>query len=223
MPRHASYSIVPLSVIQPGLRSSGLKMFWCLLISASGSVSLLCHNILWIMTNCFVYIHVFHILMFCHAINPRSVLCVIFSSVGNLTIDKSTLYEFSTVLCALLTVVSSVNLNLWILYFITRRRSWSFAEYCKHFVVRLNDVHTFGYNSAGSEWIWMKFGEFRVYCLELSLTNFGRDPHRSGSGRASRNFVFLSIKRCAISPTSNRPNFTKFAQKDVFPCPLLGL
>ena len=79
-------------------------------------------------------------------------------------------------------------------HFITRRRNSSFAEYCKHFVARLNDVHTFGYNSAESERIWMEFGELRVYYLELSLTNFGRDPRRSGSGRASRNFVFLSIK-----------------------------
>jgi len=78
-------------------------------------------------------------------------------------------------------------------WFITRRRSSSFAEYCKHFVARLNDVHAFGYNSAGSERIWMKYGALRVYCSELSLTNFGRDPHRSGSGSASRNF-FLSIK-----------------------------
>jgi len=41
---------------------------------------------------------------------------------------------------------------------ITRRRSYSFAEYWKHFVARLNGVHAFGYNSAGSEPIWMKFG-----------------------------------------------------------------
>ena len=84
---------------------------------------------------------------------------------------------------------------LWFLLsiFFTRRRSWSFAEYCKHFVARLNDVHAFGYNSAGSERIWMKFGELRVYCLELFLTNFGRDPRRSGSGRASRNFVFCPL------------------------------
>jgi len=33
-------------------------------------------------------------------------------------------------------------------------------------VARLNDVHAFGYNSAGSKRIWMKFGELRVYCLE---------------------------------------------------------
>jgi len=72
---------------------------------------------------------------------------------------------------------------------ITRRRS--FAEYWKYFVACFNDVHVFGYNFAGSERIWMKFGELRVYCLELSLTNFGHDPRRSGSGRASRNFVFF--------------------------------
>ena len=73
----------------------------------------------------------------------------------------------------------------------TRRRSWSFVEYCKHFVARLNDVLAFGYNSAASERIWMKFGELREYCSELSLTNFGRDLRRSGSGSASRNFVFF--------------------------------
>ena len=72
--------------------------------------------------------------------------------------------------------------------FITRRRSSSFAEYCKHFVARLNDVHAFGYNSAESQRIWMKFGELRAYGSELSLTNFGRDPRRSGFGRASPNF-----------------------------------
>jgi len=105
---------------------------------------------------------------------------------------------------------------------ITQQRSSSFAEYCKHIVARLNDVHAFGYNSTGSERIWMKFGELRVYCLDMSLTNFGRDPRRSGSGSTSRNFVFLSIKQCAISTTSGRPNFTKFAQKDAFPCALWG-
>jgi len=32
-------------------------------------------------------------------------------------------------------------------------------------VALFNDVHAFGYNSAGSERIWMKFEAFRVYCL----------------------------------------------------------
>jgi len=60
-------------------------------------------------------------------------------------------------------------------------------------MAHLNDVHAFGYNSAGSERIWMKFGELRVYSLELSPTNFGRDPRRSGSGNASRTFVFCPL------------------------------
>jgi len=59
----------------------------------------------------------------------------------------------------------------------------SFAEYWKYFVARFNYVHAFGYNSAGSEWIWMKSGELRVYCSEPALTDFGRDPRRSESGR----------------------------------------
>jgi len=74
---------------------------------------------------------------------------------------------------------------------ITWRRSWSFAEYWKHFVLRLNDVHALDYNSAGSERIWMKFGALWVYCLELALTDFGRDLHRSESGSASRFFCFF--------------------------------
>ena len=37
-------------------------------------------------------------------------------------------------------------------------RSYSFAEYWKHFMAHLNGVHTFRYSSAGSEPIWMKFG-----------------------------------------------------------------
>jgi len=71
----------------------------------------------------------------------------------------------------------------------TRRRS--FAEYWKYFVTRFNDVHAFGYNSAGSERIWMKFGEPRVYCLELALTDFGCDPRRSESERPCGSFFCL--------------------------------
>ena len=72
-------------------------------------------------------------------------------------------------------------------YLITRRRS--FTEYWKYFVACFNDVHAFGYNFAGSEWIWMKFGELRVYCLELSLTDFGRAPRRSESRRPCGRFL----------------------------------
>jgi len=64
----------------------------------------------------------------------------------------------------------------------------SFAEYWKYFVARFNDVHAFSYNSAGSERIWMKFGELRVYCLELALTDFGHDPRRNESGRPCGSF-----------------------------------
>ena len=64
-------------------------------------------------------------------------------------------------------------------------------------VARFNDVHAFGYNSAGSERIWMKFGGLRVYCLELALTDFGRDPRRSDSGRPCGSFVFF----CQVNNT----------------------
>ena len=64
-------------------------------------------------------------------------------------------------------------------------------DVCVCVVARLNDIHAFGYNSAGSERIWMKFGALQVYCLELALTDFGRDPHRSESWSASRFFCFF--------------------------------
>jgi len=72
---------------------------------------------------------------------------------------------------------------------ITWRRS--FAEYRKYFVARFNDVHAIGYNSAGSERIWMKFGELRVYCSQLELTDFGCDPRRRESGRPRGSFFFF--------------------------------
>jgi len=75
--------------------------------------------------------------------------------------------------------------------FITEQRSSTFAEYWKHFVARLNDVHAFDYNSARSERIWMKFGALWVYCLELAQTDFGHDPRRSESESSSRFFVFF--------------------------------
>ena len=90
--------------------------------------------------------------------------------------------------------------NYW--NFITQRRS--FAEYWKHFVVRLNGVHAFSYNSTRSEPIWKKFGTLRVHCLELAVADFGRDTCRSESDGASRNF-FLSGKQRATSPASGRP------------------
>jgi len=61
-------------------------------------------------------------------------------------------------------------------------------------VARLNDVNAFGYNSAGSERIWMKFGELRVhvYCLELSLTFLGA-IHAEAAAAAQASFVFIVL------------------------------
>jgi len=82
----------------------------------------------------------------------------------------------------------------WSSLIVTRRISLSFAEYWKHFVARLNDVHAFGYNSAGSERIWMKFGALRISYLMLALTDFGRNPYRSVSGSASRFFFGFFVR-----------------------------
>jgi len=62
----------------------------------------------------------------------------------------------------------------------------------------------------------MKFSELRVYCLELSLADFGRDPRRSESRRPCGSFVFLSGKQRMTLPISSQTNFTKFAHKTWF-------
>ena len=78
-------------------------------------------------------------------------------------------------------------------FLVTRQRSCSFVEYWKHFMERLNGVHSFGYSSAGSEPIWKKFGALWVHCLPLALADFGRDWHRSERERARGNFVFFCL------------------------------
>ena len=95
---------------------------------------------------------------------------------------------------------------------ITRRRS--FAEYWKYFVARFSDVHTFDYNSAGSERIWMKFGE-------LPSILFGAVPDRFWARSAQKReqetlqkfCFFLSGKQRTTLPISGQPNFRKFAHK----------
>jgi len=65
-----------------------------------------------------------------------------------------------------------------IIAIITRRKA-SVAEYWKRFMARLNGVHAFGYNSAGSEPIWMKFGALST----LFAAGHGRFWARSAQKR----------------------------------------
>ena len=65
------------------------------------------------------------------------------------------------------------------------------------------EVNQFGWN--------LRHRVLWVHCLPLVLEDFGCDRRRSQSERASRNFVFLSGKQHAISPTSGQRNFAKFA------------
>jgi len=85
----------------------------------------------------------------------------------------------------------------------TRRRS--FAEYWKYFVVRFNDVHAFGYNSAESERIWMKFG--------AGPDRFWGRSAQKRERETLRKFYFFSGKQRTTLPISGQPNFnfTKFA------------
>jgi len=74
-------------------------------------------------------------------------------------------------------------------FYLLLGKKHSFAKYWKHFMVRLNGVCAFGYNFAGSEPIWMKFGALWVHCQPLALADFGRDSRRSESEREPKNFV----------------------------------
>jgi len=67
-------------------------------------------------------------------------------------------------------------------------RSYASAEYWIHFTVRFGGVHTFSYNFAESEPIWMKSGTLWVHGRRQALADFGRDPRGSDSWRARRNF-----------------------------------
>jgi len=59
------------------------------------------------------------------------------------------------------------------------------------FLARFGGVHAFDVHSAENEPIWMKFGTLWVNCRGLTLADFGRDPRRSDSWRARRNFNFF--------------------------------
>jgi len=65
-------------------------------------------------------------------------------------------------------------------------------------VARFNDVHAFGYNSAGSERIWMKFGELRVYCLELALTE-GAIRAEASAGYLADVLFFCQVNNARLS------------------------
>ena len=89
---------------------------------------------------------------------------------------------------------------------ITWQRRYGFAKYWKHFMARLNRVHTFSYNCAGSKPIWMKFGALWVHCLPLALADFGCDQRRS-----EPKFCFFVRYVTRHFTDFRQPNFTKFA------------
>ena len=84
----------------------------------------------------------------------------------------------------------------------------------KYFTVRFHSVHAFGYNSAGSEPIWMKFGALWEHCLLLAVADFAHDPRRSNS-EASFCFFLQRVqcshcKRCiSYSNSVCRPSVTR--------------
>jgi len=75
----------------------------------------------------------------------------------------------------------------------TRRRS--FAEYWKYFVARFKDVHAFGYNSAESERIWMKFGETPSILFGAGPDRFWeRSAHAEARARDLAEVLFFFVR-----------------------------
>jgi len=64
-----------------------------------------------------------------------------------------------------------------------------------------NGLHAFGYNSAKSEPIWMKFGTLWAKCWGLASADFGHDPRSNDSLRGS---LIFSGKWRTISAFSCR-------------------
>ena len=67
----------------------------------------------------------------------------------------------------------------------TLRRVWTMFT---RSAITPPEVNGFGWNLRNS----------RVYCLELALTDFGRDPRRTESGRACGNFVFCQVNNARL-------------------------
>ena len=61
------------------------------------------------------------------------------------------------------------------------------------YIGQKNGLHSFCYNSAESETIWMKSGTVWAKCWGLAVTDFGRDPSSSDSLRGSRCLVFCPV------------------------------
>jgi len=70
-------------------------------------------------------------------------------------------------------------------------RIWSSADYWIHFMAHFGGVHTFGYNSAEIEPIWIKSGALWVHFRGLALADFWHDSYSSDSWRARQFFCFF--------------------------------
>ena len=92
-------------------------------------------------------------------------------------------------------------------------RSYSFAEYWKHFMTRLNGIHTFDYNSAGSEPIGLNLGQSEYIVCRWPCQILGAIRAEARARERADFLFFLSCEQRAISPTFRRPNFTKIAHK----------
>jgi len=71
------------------------------------------------------------------------------------------------------------------------------TEYWKYFVAHFNDVHAFGYNFAGSERIWMKFGELPSILFEAGPNRFWARSAQKRERESLRKFGFF----CQVNNT----------------------
>ena len=79
------------------------------------------------------------------------------------TVSGSQYIGSFSMLVGLLVLVDTTRCSI---YLLGEEASPSIGNTVAHF----SDFHASGYNSAGSERIWMKFAKLLVYCLELALT-----------------------------------------------------
>ena len=93
------------------------------------------------------------------------------------------------------------------------------GESWKYFMGQKNGLHAFGYNSADSEPIWIKFGTLWAICLGLALADFGRDSCSSDSLRRSRNLFFCAVNNARfydsrlVLPCKFEQNFENFTPR----------
>jgi len=95
--------------------------------------------------------------------------------------------------------------TIGVISLVTRLEALASAEYWIHFMVRSDGVHAFGFNSAESEPIWMKFG---VLC-RWSWQILGAIRLEATARERDEILFCCPVNNASTLPISDRPNATK--------------